>query len=182
MTGTACRHGAMALRSPRRRATEDREDWSVYSRSRRRVSPLAGLLVLPFFLIPGVVVAAVLARVLAAQGDVTGRLGLPAAAERFLQRDSVAYPLHAALGATLNGLGGPPTAAGVQWLKAAAHAVSDAQLERAVQGVGEAAARDGDGARVRAAVCPRLARIVEQRTSKMTVSPPAPRAPPCSST
>ncbi len=154
----------------------------MYSRSGRGVTPLAVLLVLPFFLVPGVVVAAVLARVLTAQGDVTGRLGLPAAAEQFLQRDSVAYPLHAALGATLNLLGGPPTAAGVQWLKAAAHAVSDAQLERAVQGIGEAAARDGDGARVRAAVCPRLARILEQRTSRMTVSRPAPRAPRCSST
>ena len=154
----------------------------MYSRPGRGGTPLAGLLVLPFFSVPGVVVAAVLVRVLAAQGDVTGRLGLPAAAERFLQRDSVAYPLHAALGALLNRLGGPPTAAGVQWLKAAAHAASDAQLERAVQGIGEAAARDGDGARVRAAVCPRLARILEQRTTRATVSPPAPRAPPCSST
>ena len=153
----------------------------MYSQPGRGMTLRAGLLALPFFLVPGILVVAVLVRMLTAQGDVTGRLGLPAAAEQFLQRDDVAYPLHAALGAALNRLGGPPTAAGVQWLKAAAHAVSDAQLERAVQGIGEAAARDGDGARVRAAVCPRLARILEQRTSRMTVSPPGPRAPPCSS-
>ena len=146
------------------------------------MTPRAGLLVLPFFLVPGVVVAAVLIRMLTAQGDVTGRLGFPAAAEQFLQRDSVAYPLHATLGAVLNHLGGPPTAAGVQWLKAAAHAESDAQFERTVQGIGDAAARDGDGARVRAAVCPRLARILEQRTARATVGLPTPRPPPCSST
>lgn len=141
--------------------------------------PRAGLLTLPFVLVVGVGTVTVLFRVLTAQGDVTKRLGLPAPADEFLQRDEVAYPVHATLGAFLNRLGGSPEAAGVQWLKAAAHATTDAQLERAVHGIGEAAAQDGDGARVRAAVCQRLRSILDRRPPQAPATRPVARPSPC---
>ena len=141
--------------------------------------PRAGLLTLCLVLVVGSGLAHVLLRVLMAQGDVTRRLGLPAAADDLLQRDEVAYPVHATLGAILNRLGGSPEAAGIQWLKAATHATTDAQLERAVHGIGEAAAQDGDGARVRAAVCERLKRILDRWPPQAPDARPAARPSPC---
>ena len=138
-----------------------------------------GLLTLLPVLVVSTGGAGLFLRVLTAQGDVTGRLGLPAAADELLQRDELAYPVHAAFGEMLNGLGGSPVAAGVQWLKAADHAASDAQLERAMHGVNEAAARDGDGARVRATVCPRLNRILDQRPTQALIDSPVRRLSPC---
>ena len=141
--------------------------------------PRARLLTLPFVLVVGVGTASLLLRLLTAQGDVTGRLALPAVADEHLQLDEVAYPAHATLGAFLNHFGASPEAAGVQWLKAAAHATTDAQLERAVLGIGEAIARDGDGARVRAAVCQRLKRILDRRPPQDPAAWPVARPSPC---
>jgi hypothetical protein len=55
--------------------------------------------------------------------------------------DRLAYPAHAALGTGLNVLHGPPRAAAIQWIKAAAHARSPADTEQAGRGLAEAAWR-----------------------------------------
>src|SRR5690242_9724640 len=49
--------------------------------------------------------------------------------------DDTRYSLHAALGSALNRLGGPPSVAATQWVKAAAHVRSQADLRRAAAGI-----------------------------------------------
>jgi hypothetical protein len=63
----------------------------------------------------------------------------------------VRYPIHAALGTTINAVRGPAPWAATQWVKAAAHVRSQADLRAA--GAGIAAARQRGGAPVEAALC-----------------------------
>jgi hypothetical protein len=56
--------------------------------------------------------------------------------------DTLRYTLHAVAGRLLNTLGGAAEAAAVQWVKAAAHAQSPAEVEQAAQGIANARRRD----------------------------------------
>ena len=85
--------------------------------------------------------------------DVTRSGPLPGWLERLSRHDSVAYPIHAALGTILNAVGGPPIGAGVQWYKAAAHARTADEVERAAQGITTARQRDPKGESVDATLC-----------------------------
>jgi hypothetical protein len=55
----------------------------------------------------------------------------------------VAYPVHAMLGAVLNQVGAASPAAEIQWVKAAAHARSPEEVDRAARGVIAASRRSG---------------------------------------
>lgn len=84
--------------------------------------------------------------------DATRALALPAWLDHLTRRTAVAYPSHVALGSLLERLGLSPAATAVQWMKAAAHARSDAELESAARGISAALERDGDS-RALATVC-----------------------------
>ncbi|MGE3908761.1 MAG: hypothetical protein AB7K36_05395 [Chloroflexota bacterium] len=60
-----------------------------------------------------------------------------------MSHDIVAYPLHALCGHLLNRLEMPPAAAGLEWLKAAAHARSGRALNRVVRGLSAVRQREG---------------------------------------
>jgi hypothetical protein len=93
----------------------------------------------------------IVARIYTRPLDIGGFVRLPRPLQAIKERDGIAYPLHAILGAALNLTGGLPLAAGYQWIKAAAHARSTAELERAASGLARARNRsrledDFDGA------------------------------------
>ena len=67
--------------------------------------------------------------------------------------DDVAYPTHAALGTVLNLAGASPSAAGVQWVKAASHARSPGDVTRAAQGLAQARRYSRDPSRLDATLC-----------------------------
>jgi hypothetical protein len=69
------------------------------------------------------------------------------------RNDTVAYAAHVGLGSALERLGGSPTAAGLQWFKAAAHAGSDAQVNRAAEGMAQARQRAGEADRLDSLLC-----------------------------
>ena len=75
------------------------------------------------------------ARLYAEPLDVSGTTRLPRWLSTVKERDEIAYPAHVALGTLLNRLHGPPAAAGLQWVKAAAHARSPTEVERVVRGL-----------------------------------------------
>jgi Protein of unknown function (DUF3105) len=60
--------------------------------------------------------------------------------------DDARYSLHAALGSALNRLGGPASTAALQWVKAAAHVRSQADLWRAAAGIAVARQRGAEQA------------------------------------
>ena len=74
------------------------------------------------------------ARLYAEPLDVSGTTHLPRWLSTVKERDEIAYPAHVALGTLLNRLHGPP-AAGLQWVKAAAHARSPTEVERVGRGL-----------------------------------------------
>jgi hypothetical protein len=84
--------------------------------------------------------------------DVTRALALPDWFDDLTQRGGIAYPAHATLGTVLERFDLSPAATAVQWLKAAAHARSDAELEWAARGISAAVARD-EGGRAFATIC-----------------------------
>ena len=67
--------------------------------------------------------------------DLSKLLHVPLWLDAVLANDRVAFPLHVLLGRLLNRLDAPPRAAGLEWLKAAAHARSEHALEIVVQGL-----------------------------------------------
>jgi hypothetical protein len=71
----------------------------------------------------------------AAGVDLSKTLRLPVWLDALLSHDLVAYPLHAGLGRIFNVLAVPPEIAGLEWLKAAAHARSERALARVVAGL-----------------------------------------------
>lgn len=111
-------------------------------------------LVLPFLLVPAIVALLGLLLLVMTSADMSETLGVPRSVDRLLQRDGVAYPAHATMASVFEVLGLPPEVTALQWVKAAYHAQSEDRLDRAVRGLEAAIARDGDGARVREAVCP----------------------------
>src|SRR5262249_50725188 len=77
----------------------------------------------------------------AAPLDVSGTTRLPGWLTGPKARDEVAYPAHLALGEVLTRLGCHPTAAGLQWLKAGAHARSTAEVKQVATGLAAARQR-----------------------------------------
>jgi hypothetical protein len=75
--------------------------------------------------------------------DLSKALGFPWWVEAALSHDGVAYPLHAGLGRVLNMVEAPPEIAGMEWLKAAAHARSERALRRVVHGLETSRRRAG---------------------------------------
>jgi hypothetical protein len=71
------------------------------------------------------------------------------------QKKAVAWWAHAVLGGALQTAGCDRNAAGLQWLKAAAHAPGEADLRRAVAGIAAARLR-GDPSTVDAYLCGKL--------------------------
>lgn len=91
------------------------------------MQPLKGAVVLVAIL--GGLLAAVLTQPL----DVSGNVTFPRTVQRVKQRDGVAYRAHRVLGTALFRLSYPSDAVGLQWLKAAAHARSTAEVDRAAR-------------------------------------------------
>jgi hypothetical protein len=85
--------------------------------------------------------------------DVHQVLPVPPALQRLTRSDHLAYPVHAALGRALNRAGRWPSSAGVQWLKALAHARSPEETVRAAEGIARAMQSDGEPGRVAAQLC-----------------------------
>jgi len=73
--------------------------------------------------------------------DVSGTTRLPAWLVAIKERDEIAYPSHALVGTILNDAGCSPTAVGLQWLKAGAHARTEQEIMTAEQGLSVARAR-----------------------------------------
>jgi hypothetical protein len=76
--------------------------------------------------------------------DVSGTVPLPGIIHRIKDRDEIAYPGHVLLARILAASRGSPTAVGLQWLKAAAHARNPADLDRAARGLDAAWERSQD--------------------------------------
>jgi hypothetical protein len=69
--------------------------------------------------------------------EVRHRIGIqaPQTITSFVKRDGVAFRAHALLADILARSNGAPSAVGVQWVKAAAHARTDAELRQVVRGL-----------------------------------------------
>lgn len=118
--------------------------------SARRVAVrLASLVVLA----GSIAFAAGLARLCTAPLDVGGTTRLPAWAVALKSQDDVAYPAHAVVGTLLDRLACNPAGAGLQWLKAAAHARTSAEVERSAQGLAAAKERSESARAFDASVC-----------------------------
>jgi hypothetical protein len=85
--------------------------------------------------------------------DATYGLGLPGWLNALTEESVIAYPTHAALGTLLESLDLSPAATAVQWLKAAGHASSDADIDRAAGGIAAAFRRDEDQRQVIQTIC-----------------------------
>jgi hypothetical protein len=88
--------------------------------------------------------------------DLSGTSSVPAWLSTFKQRDEIAFPVHAALGNVLSALDCDPLVSGLQWLKAAAHARSPAEIALTSSGLQNAAQRLGSSQ----ALADRLCRFV----------------------
>jgi hypothetical protein len=98
-------------------------------------------LVVGVLIVVGIVLVVDLAnRTCAQPTDVSGTTRLPAWLIALKNRDELAYPAHALLGTLLNDAGCPPVVAGLQWVKAGAHARNEHDIEAA--GAGLAVARE----------------------------------------
>ncbi len=74
------------------------------------------------------------------------------------QRDGLAYPFHAAMGTLFSRTPLSPAVAGLHWMKAAAHARSDAELQMAAAGIEAARERESPQGELEANLCASLAR------------------------
>ncbi len=75
--------------------------------------------------------------------DLSGTNSVPTWLSALKQHDGIAFPVHAALGTVLSMLNCDPAASGLQWLKAAAHARSPAEIALTSRGLRDAAQRLG---------------------------------------
>jgi hypothetical protein len=107
--------------------------------ARRPMSPLAALAWGSIVVALAALVSLALTDVVEIKRDVP----LPPSLRALADRDEVAYPLHAILGTTASLVHGPPTVAALQWVKAASHAPSQADLRRAADGIAAARQRGG---------------------------------------
>jgi len=85
--------------------------------------------------------------------DVSGTTRLPDWLVALKERDEIAYPAHAIVGAVLNQAGCSPIAVGLQWLKAGAHARTEQEIMTAEQGLSVARARADPTATFDARLC-----------------------------
>jgi hypothetical protein len=92
-------------------------------------------------------------RVCAAPLDVSGTAPPPAFVASGKENDAVAYPAHVALATTLEAFHCSATATGLQWLKAAAHARSAAEVARAASGLSAARQRSSAADPLGSALC-----------------------------
>lgn len=88
--------------------------------------------------IPVASAAAVVAHTCADPLDISGTTPMPGLLAAIKDRDEIAYPAHSALGALLQAFSCEPSAVGLQWLKAAAHARSTTEIERTAGGLSAA--------------------------------------------
>jgi hypothetical protein len=89
--------------------------------------------------------------------DVGSSIPLPDVVRDLKDHDNLAYPAHRWLGTLLERLHYPPEAVGVQWVKAAYHAPTDADVRRAARSLAEARLRAPSADAFRTAVCERVA-------------------------
>lgn len=113
-------------------------------RTRRSVLVLAIALIV--LAVPATFAAYVVRLALSGR-DISQTLRLPRWAESRLQRDEIAYPSHVALARGFSLLRTSPTAEGLQWLKAAAHARTDDEIRTIGAGLRSALARSEPGQR-----------------------------------
>ena len=86
--------------------------------------------------------------------DLSGTRDLPAIIEIVKDRDDIAYPAHVALASLLEVTQAAPTAVGLQWIKAAAHARDRDQLRRTATGLARAQRRAASLDEFWATLCP----------------------------
>jgi hypothetical protein len=96
---------------------------------------------------------AAVVRVCAAPVDVSGTTQPPPVVTSAKGNDAIAYPAHVALATTLEAFRCSATATGLQWLKAAAHARSPAEVEQVASGLVAARQRSGTDDQLRSALC-----------------------------
>src|SRR5436309_538172 len=94
------------------------------------------------------------ARVYSRPLDVSGTWRLPPLIQAVKERDAVAYPAHVVLATVLEATHAAPTAVGLQWIKAAAHARTQAQMQRVAVGLAQAQQRTATPAHFSATLCP----------------------------
>ena len=109
------------------------------------------VLVIPVGLLPTCLLAASLCEQPLGSGTPTR---FPAWLTRIKERDDVAFPAHALLGTMLHTARCHAAASGLQWLKAAAHARSAAEIERSAAGMRSSAACLGSVSALAAQLCP----------------------------
>jgi hypothetical protein len=85
--------------------------------------------------------------------DVSGTTELLGWLTALKSRDELAYPAHTLLGTLLNDRGCSPTAAGLQWIKAGAHARTEHEVAAAGQGLAVARTRASQTEAFDAALC-----------------------------
>jgi hypothetical protein len=100
-----------------------------------------------------ILAGAFLARICLAPLDVSGTTQIPTHVTTAKGNDGFAYSAHAGLGTALEAFRCSPTATGLQWLKAAAHARSEREASRAASGLAVARERSGAGEQWQSALC-----------------------------
>ena len=100
-----------------------------------------------------VVASAMVARICIAPLDVSGTNRTPAYVMTAKANDQFAYSAHVRLAAALEAFHCSPTATGLQWLKAAAHAHLGPEVSLAAGGLAAARERSGAGDEWQSALC-----------------------------
>jgi hypothetical protein len=77
----------------------------------------------------------------------------PGPVSAIIKRDGVAFRAHSLLAGLIARTNGAPSAVGVQWVKAAAHARTDAELQQVVQGLQWAQQRSAHQAELEPTLC-----------------------------
>jgi hypothetical protein len=109
-------------------------------------------------LVLGIVLAVSLGdRACHAPVDISGTTRLPAWLVALKEQDAFAYPAHELIGTLLNNAGCSPVAAGLQWIKAGAHARTEQQATQAERGLSVARSRDSQPTTFDAILCAYLA-------------------------
>ena len=113
----------------------------------RRIGVFLGLMLV------ALVTARLVARVYTRPLDVSGTWRLPSVIRAAKERDDVAYPAHVFLATVLEATRAAPTAVGLQWVKAAAHARTQAEAEQVAEGLAKAVRRAAAPEQFAAALC-----------------------------
>jgi hypothetical protein len=86
--------------------------------------------------------------------DVASSIRVPGRLVWLKGQDAIAYPFHATLGEVLHRLSYPPDAVGVQWVKAAFHVRTQAELDRTVERLASTRRREQAPEEFDRVVCP----------------------------